>query len=301
MRSIGKDIQFALRAFRKSPVFTAVALLSLALGIGANTAIFTLLDQVLLKLMPVKNPQELVLLHMEGFHYGDNWGMNSLSYPMYRDFQDHNLVFSGVFCRFHTNVSLGFQGQTERIRGELVSGTYFPVLGVGAAIGRTFTPDDDRVPGGHPLAILSYSYWQSRFGGDPSLLGKSILINGHNFTLVGVAQKGFDGVELANPSQIFVPLMMRSQLMPLLDTEFEFHNRRTRWVNVFGRLKPGVSRQQAQVSLQPYFHSILEMEVKEAAFNKASAEARSRFLQNVIEVRPGSQGQPRFQQALSKA
>ncbi len=177
MRSIGKDIQFALRAFRKSPVFTAVALLSLALGIGANTAIFTLLDQVLLKLMPVKNPQELVLLHMEGFHYGSNWGMNSLSYPMYRDFQDRNSVFSGVFCRFRTNVSLGFQGQTERIRGELVSGTYFPVLGVGAAIGRTFTPDDDRVPDGHPLAILSYSYWQSRFG-DPLLLGKSILING---------------------------------------------------------------------------------------------------------------------------
>ena len=299
MRSIGKDIQFALRAFRKSPVFTVVALLSLALGIGANTAIFTLLDQVLLKLMPVKNPQELVLLHMEGFHYGDNWGMNSLSYPLYRDFQDHNSVFSGVFCRFRNTLSLGFNGQTERVRGELVSGTYFPVLGVGAAIGRTFTPDDDRVPDGHPLAILAYSYWQSRFGGDPSLLGKTVLINGHNFTLVGVAQKGFDGVELASPSQIFVPIMMRPQLMPLLDTEFDFHNRRTRWLNVFGRLKPGVSRQQAQASLRPYFHSILEMEVKEAAFNKASAEARSRFLQNVIEILPGSQGQPRYRQVLS--
>ena len=124
-------------------------------------------------------------------------------------------------------------------------------------------------------------------------------VNGHNFTLVGVAQKGFDGVELADPSQIFVPIMMRPQLMPLLDKPFDFNNRRTRWVNVFGRLKPGVSRQQAQASLQPYFHSMLEMEVKEAAFNKASAEVRARFLQNVIEVLPGAQGKPRFRELLS--
>jgi hypothetical protein len=112
------DIQFALRAFRKSPVFTAVALLSLALGIGANTAIFTLLDQVLLRLMPVKDPQELVLLHMEGFHYGNNWGSNALSYPMYRDLKADNSVFTGMFCRFGDQFSLGFNGQTERARGE---------------------------------------------------------------------------------------------------------------------------------------------------------------------------------------
>ncbi len=299
MRSIGKDIQFALRAFRKSPLFTCVALLSLALGIGANTAIFTLLDQVLLRLMPVKSPQELVLLHMEGFHYGSNWGYNSLSYPMYRDFEDHNSVFIGMFCRRQQDFSFGFQGQTERARGEMVSGTYFPVLGVGAAIGRAFTPADDRVPDGHPLAILSYSYWQSRFAGDRSILGKNVLVNGHNFTLIGVAQKGFNGMDLANPSQIFVPIMMRPQLMPELNEQFDFHNRRTRWVNVFGRLKPGVSRQQAQASLQPFFNGVLEMEVKEAAFNKASDEVRARFLQNVIELFPGSQGQPYFRKMLA--
>jgi len=298
MRSIGKDIQFALRAFRKSPVFTAVALLSLALGIGANTAIFTLLDQVLLRLMPVKNPQELVLLRMEGFHYGDNWGMNSLSYPMYRDFESHNAVFTGMFCRYSDQFSVGFNGTTERARGELVSGTYFPVLGVGSAIGRAFTPDDDRVPGGHPVAILSYDYWQSRFAGDPSILGKTIAVNGHNFTVVGVTQKGFYGVDPGSADQIFVPVMMRPQLMPLLNESFDFHNRRTRWVNVFGRLKPGVSRRQAQSSLQPFFHSMLEMEVKEAAFNKASAEVRARFLQNVIQTLPGGQGQSYFRQFL---
>lgn len=299
MRSIGNDIQFTLRGFRKSPVFTAVALLSLALGIGANTAIFSLLDQVLLRLMPVKNPQDLVLLHMEGFHYGDNWGQNSLSYPMYRDFQDHNSVFNGMLCRFAFPFSLGFQGKTERVRGELVSGTYFPVLGVGAAIGRTFTPEDDRVPDGHPVVILTYEYWQSRFAGDRGIIGKTVAVNGHNFTVVGVAQKGFEGMQVGNPVQAFVPIMMRPELMPQLDQEFDFHNRRTRWVQVFGRLKPGISRVQAQASLQPFFHSMLEMEEKEAAFNKASAEVRARFLQNVIQVLPGSQGQPRLQKILS--
>jgi predicted permease len=298
MRSIGKDIHFALRAFRKSPLFTAVALLSLALGVGANTAIFTLLDQVLLRLMPVKNPQELVLLHMEGFHYGSNWGDNALSYPMYRDFNANNSVFTGMFCRYGDHFSLGFNGTTERASGELVSGTYFPVLGAGAAMGRTFTPDDDRIPGGHPVAMLSYAYWQSRFAGDRSIIGKTVAVNGNNFTIVGVAQKGFDGVDLSNASQIFVPLMMRPQLMPLFNEELDFNNRRTRWVNVFGRLKPGISRRQAQASLQPYFHSMLELEVKEAAFNKASAEVRARFLQNIIEVLPGGQGQPRFRRMM---
>jgi predicted permease len=236
---------------------------------------------------------------MEGFHYGSNWGYNSLSYPMYRDFQDHNSVFSGMFCRRIQDFSFGFAGQTERTRGEMVSGTYFPVLGVGAAIGRMFTPDDDRVPDGHPLAILSYSYWQSRFAGDRSILGKNVVVNGHNFTLVGVAQPGFDGLDLGNPSQIFVPIMMRPQLMPELNEQFEFHNRRTRWVNVFGRLKPGISREQGQASLQPYFHSMLEMEVKEADFNKATAEVRARFLQNVIQALPGSQGQPYLRKMLT--
>jgi predicted permease len=299
MRSIGKDIQFALRAFRKSPVFTAVALLSLALGIGANTAIFSLLDQVLLRSMPVKSPQELVLLGMNGYHYGSNWGDHALSYPMYRDFKANNSVFSGMFCRFGNDFSLGFNGTTERVSGEFVSGTYFPVLGVGAAIGRTFTPDDDRIPNGHPVAVLSYAYWQSRFARDPSIVGKTVAVNGHNFTVVGVAEKGFDGVDISTASQVFVPVMMQPQLMPLFTQFLNFEDRRARWVNVFGRLKPGVSRRQALATLQPYFHSMLEMEVKEAAFNKASPEVRTRFLQNVLEVVPGAQGKPRFRELMS--
>lgn len=299
MRSIGKDIQFALRAFRKSPVFTAVALLSLALGIGANTAIFTLLDQVLLRLMPVKDPQELVLLSTNGINYGSNWGENALSYPMYRDFKANNSVFSGMFCRFPTQFSLGFNGTIERTTGEFVSGTYFPVLGVGAAIGRTITPDDDRIQNGQPVAMLSYDYWRSRFAADRSVIGSLVTVNGKAYTVVGVAQKGFQGVDVGQASQIFIPLMTLPQVMPLLKDQLDFNNRRTRFVNVFGRLKPGISRRRAQASLQPYFHSMLEMEVKEAAFNKASAAVRARFLRNSIDALPGGQGQPRIRRMLS--
>src|ERR1700688_619799 len=207
MASASNDLRFALRSFKKSPVFTAVAVLSLALGIGANTAIFTLLDQILLRMLPVKNPRELVLLSMKGFHYGGNWGGNALSFPMYRDFKANNKVFTEMFCPFPFRVSLGYNGQTERVMGELVSGTYFPLLGVSAAAGRTFTPEDDRIPDGHPVVMLSYAYWQSRCAADRSIVGKTVAVNGHNFTVVGVAQKGFDGVDLGAPSRIFVPLM----------------------------------------------------------------------------------------------
>src|SRR5271170_8498281 len=165
MHNLWADLRYAFRSLRKAPVFTAVAVLSLALGIGANTAIFTLLDQILLRLLPVKDAKQLTLLTMRGPHYGSNWGGNAISYPMYRDFQDNNQVFSGMFCRFPIPASLGYGGKTNRASVELVSGTYFPVLGIGATIGRTISPDDDRTPGGHPLAVLTYDFWQSRFGG----------------------------------------------------------------------------------------------------------------------------------------
>src|SRR3984885_5563121 len=140
------DIRYALRTFRKSPVFVAVAVLSLALGIGANTAIFTLIDQVLLRLLPVKNPEQLVQLWGRGDHYGSNNGQNKLSYPMYADFRDHNPIFSGMFCSSSSTMNVSIGGKTDRVQGELVSGTYFPVLGVGAALGRVFSPGDERIP-----------------------------------------------------------------------------------------------------------------------------------------------------------
>ena len=293
-----RDFKYALRMLGRAPGFTAVAVLTLALGIGANTAIFTLLDQVLLRLVPVKKPQELVLLTMRGKHYGNNWGGNAISYPMYRDFQDHNEVFTGMFCRFPRYVSVTFGGRAERVEAELVSGTYFDVLGAGAALGRTFTPDDDRVPNGHPLVVLSYDYWRTRFGGDPGILGKTVIVNNHDMTVIGVAQAGFAGVELGHAPKLFVPMMMQQEVFLVNFTDM-LKDRRTRWVNAFGRLKPGVTVEKAKASLQPFMHSMLEMEVQQPAFSRASAYTREQFLKCWIDVLPGSQGRSYARQTLS--
>jgi predicted permease len=295
MSTLWNDVRYAMRGFRRTPLFTAIAVLSLAFGIGANTAIFSLIDQVLLRLLPVKQPEQLVLLSMKGMHYGSNWGGNAISYPMYKDFQDNNQVFSGMFCRFPMETGLGFGNRTERVDAELVSGSYFPVLGVMAAAGRLFTPDDDRLPGGHPLAVLSYGFWQTRFAGATSIIGKTVVVNGRNLTVIGVAQRGFDGVELGHTSKVFIPVMMKAQMTPYWDG---MKDRRQRWVNAFGRLKPGVSATQAYAALQPFMHSMLEMEVKEAAFRNAADYTRREFLKNTIEVLPGSQGRSYVRQKL---
>lgn len=297
MSEIWGSLRYAFRSLRKSPVFTVVAILSLALGIGANTAIFSLLNQILLRLLPVKDPQRLVLLNTVGTNYGDNYGGNAISYPMYRDFQDQNQVFSGMFCRRSTQVSLTSGGQTELVTAETVSGSYFPTLGVGAAFGRTFTPEDDRIPSGHPIIILSYDYWRTRFAADRSILGKTIVVNGHAMTVLGVAEQGFDGVELGRATKIFVPIMME----PVLDSRHQdfLTSRRIRWVNAFGRLKPGITPAAAKASLQPFMHSMLEMEVREAAFSRAPASDRESFLKNIIDVLPGSQGRSFIRSQLS--
>src|SRR5512137_790547 len=189
-----RDFKYALRTLARTPGFTAIAVLTLALGIGANTAIFTLLDQVLLRRLPVKDPQQLVLLTMKGRHYGSNWGGNAISHPMFRDFREHNEVFSDMFCRFPNSASLSFGQQAERVSVELVSGTYFSTLGVVPAMGRILTPEDDISPNGHPYVVLNYNFWKTRFAADPQIVGKTLIINNYKMTVVGVSQEGFDGV-----------------------------------------------------------------------------------------------------------
>ncbi len=287
LEQITQDVRYGFRSLRKSPLFTAVAVLTLAFGIGANTAIFSVMDQVLLQLLPVKHPEQLVLVAERGIRFGDSWGDNDISYPMYRDFRDHNQVFSGMFCRFPTGVSLGYGDRTERVDAELVSGSYFRVLGVTAAIGRTLTPDDDRVPGGHPVAMLSYNFWQIRFSSDAAIVGKQIVVNGYTFTVIGVAQAGFDGVELGYKSKVFVLMMMKAQMAP---RSGGLEDRSLSWVTAFGRLKPGISIAQANASLQPLMHSILEVEVQEPRLQHYSDYDRAQFLKNTVELLPGSQG-----------
>jgi predicted permease len=297
MGAIWNDLRFALRTLRKSPVFTGVAVLSLALGIGANTAIFSLLDQILLRLLPVKDPQQLVLLTIRGSEYGNNSGGNAMSYPLYRDFSADNSVVSAMFARFPFTMSVSVSGATERVEGELVTGTYFPVLGVRAAVGRVFTPDDDRTVGGHPVAVLSHAYWKARFGGDAAVVGKTITVNAHNLTVVGVAQPEFNGVEFGRTTQIFVPILMKAQMTPMWDA---LEDRRWRWVNAFGRLKPGVTQQQAQAAIQPIYHSVLEKEVQEPVFLSATPRDRAQFLKNTILVLPAAQGRSFLRQQLTK-
>ena len=282
------DLRYAVRSLLKSPVFLLVGVLSLALGIGANTAVFTLLDQVLLALLPVDNPQQLVQLKENGEFYGSNTGDNALSYPIYQDFSSQNRVFSGMFCSSQTPMSATFDNRSERALGELVSGTYFPVMGVRAALGRLFTSEEDGPQGTSPYAVLSYAYWQSRFAGDPSIVGKEIVVNNRKLTIVGVAKRGFEGIEPLFATQVYVPITMAAQVT---SEEKPLENRRRRWIQVFGRLKQGATPAQAQASLQPIFHSVLEMEVQQAEFAHASAHAREQFVKMTVSVMPGGGGQ----------
>ncbi len=283
-----QDIRYAIRTLSKAPVFVSVAILSLALGIGANTAIFTLVNQVLLRLLPVKNPQELVYLAGRGRHYGSNTGRNRISYLMYAEIRDTNQVFSGMFAASRTSMSAVFDGRTESVAGELVSGNYFPVLGVSPALGRLFTHRDDLKQQENPYAVLSYGYWSSRFARDPGVIGRKLILNGFPFTIVGVSPPGFDGTDPGYSPQVRVPITMKAQL-----TNGSFgslNNRRERWLTAYGRLKPGISVARAKASLQPLFHQMLEREVREQAFAKAAPDTKKQFLSMWMDVQPASKG-----------
>src|SRR5258708_1193416 len=296
-----EDLGYSLRGLRKSPTFTIVALLSLALGIGANTAVFNLMDEALLRSLPVKHPEQLVLFSAPGPRRGSiNTSYDdtlTFSYPMYRDFRDRNPVFSGVLARFPISFSMSWHDQTERINGDLVSGNYFEVLGLNAAIGRTLTQEDDKTPGAHPVVVLSYGFWKRRFGADPGVLNQSITLNAHQMTIVGVAQEGFKSVGIGEAADVFVPMMMRAQMSPAAGDDLD--KRRSMWLNIFARLKPGVSRQQAEVATNTLWKPILESEVKEMP--NASQTVRTNFVKRHLSLRPGRKGVSAPQDQLSGA
>ena len=287
MRDVVRDIKFALRSFRKSPVFTTVAVLSLALGIGANTAIFSLINQLILRPLPIRDPQSMALLKGVGRHYGRNNGYNAFSYPMYQDIRDRNTVFAGMMCRYSLTANIGTSSQVEIVQSELVSGNYFPLLGIGAVRGRVFNASDDLRAGEHPYAVLSYAYWKSRFAGDPAIVGQKIQYNNYPLTVVGVSQPGFDGMEPGIPAAVFVPVMMTPQVRPGFA---RLYDRRSRWINAYGRLKPGETLGQAKAGLQPLFHQIISTEVLEPPFRNAAPEVKQQFLMMSLDVLRGSQG-----------
>src|SRR4051794_7675350 len=298
MPAILRDFRYAVRTLRKSPVFLAVAVLSLALGIGANTAIFSLVNQLILQPLPVRAPHQLVMLAGRGNHYGGNNGPDRISYPMYQEIRDKNQVFSGMFCTYPTTVSASFQGRTELIGADFVSGNYFPVLGIGAAVGRVFTASDDLMQGGHPLAVLSHGYWRTRFGSAPDIVGRQIVVNGVTLTIIGVSPAGFDGVEPGRAPQIRIPMTMKDSLPR--SSFGRLNSNRFRWTEVFGRLKPGMTMEKAQAGLQPLFHQILNREVTEKPFARAAPIVKQEFLKMWMEVMPGSMGRSNLRRTYSK-
>ena len=282
------SIRYAVRAFRRNPVFTAVTVGSLALGIGANTAVFTLLDQLVLRLLPVQQPKQLVMIWPSEPYMGDSNGERVTSYPMYQEFQRRAQAFDFVFGAFDQQVSMSFQGGTERAGAELVSGNYFQALGVGPALGRVFSPEaDDWVYKGHPSVVLSYRYWLNRFEGDRSITGKKILVNSYPMEIVGVAAPGFRGLDPAASPEFWVPIQMKPLMTPGLD---DMGNRRAHWVHVFARMKVGYSVESARASLQPLFHQLLAQELQEPAMSQISAYDRNRFLRRTAVVETAATG-----------
>jgi predicted permease len=284
-----KDIRYALRGFRKNPSFTAIAILSLALGIGANTAIFSLLDRVLLRYLPVQRPAELVLFKADGPRRGSvetNYDdRNTFSYPMYKDFRDRAPMFNGVLAWLPAQVSWALQGRTELVQANLVTGNFFDVLGVETALGRPLTPDDDRVAGAGTVAVLSHGFWEEKLGSDPGVLNRTVSINGHSMTIIGVAERGFQGLAVGESPALFIPVTMEPQILSfgnILD------DRRSMWLNVIARLRPGITARSAESAMNVFWRPILEAELKEMPH--VGSTVQQKFLARHFYVVPAGNG-----------
>ena len=296
MSTFTQDVRYAVRTLTRTPGFSLVVVFTLGLGIGANTAIFSLMDQVLLRLLPVKNPSELVQLDGPGAFSGRTYNDRTFSYPMYVDLRDRNDVFSGLIARFPSSATLTARNQAERVDVELVSGNTFDVLGVSPAVGRALSPDDDRNPGAHPVAVLSHSYWQRRFAGSSSALNQVVTINSTPVTIVGVAPRGFAGVAATQSPDLFMPLMMKAQITP---TWNDLDNRRSRWLNVIGRLKPGLTADAAKARLDVLYQQINQHELTSVpAFASGSQRFRDNFLSKKLTLHPASQGLSDLRQSV---
>jgi predicted permease len=290
MTSILADLRLAVRGLRRSPLFALVAILSLALGIGANTAIFTLIDQMLLRKLPVAEPERLVMLYQQGSHNGSNMGSRMHSYPLYQDLQQKAEPLQEVLCRRLVPASVSVDNQTERVDAEMVSGNFFTMLGVKPALGRVFSSEeDDRIYRGHPVVVLGYDYWVNRFARDPGVIGKTIRVNNYPMTIVGVSARGFAGLDPAQAPQIRVPILMKPVMVP--DWEWvHFDDRRTRWVQVFGRLKPGYTLASAAAPLQGLFMQVRNYEMTLPAAKDWSQYSRDRFMQGKLLVEAAAMG-----------
>jgi predicted permease len=284
MTLVTQDLRLAVRGLVRSPLFALVAICSLALGIGANTAIFTLIDQLLLRRLPVRNPHELVMLYQQGPHPGSNMGSRMHSYPIYQEYQRRATPLAEVIARRLVSTSVGIDNQTERVDAEMVSGNYFTMLGVTPAVGRVFnSQEDDQTDQGHPVVVLGHDYWTTRFAGDPAVVGRTILINNYPMTIVGVSAAGFAGIDPSRAPALRIPIQMKPVVVP----EWEWvrmDDPRTRWVQVFARLKPGETMASAQAPLQGLFLQIRQHEMTLVGAKNWTPYMREQFVKGQIRL-----------------
>jgi predicted permease len=287
-----RSLKFAIRTLFRTPFVTAIAIVSLALGIGATAGIFSVFHQVLLQSLAVRDPSTLVNLSAPGPKPGfGSCGRAGdcevvFSYAMFRDLQKTQTVFTDIAAHVGFGANFAYEGQTSSGEGLLVSGSYFPVLELQPAVGRLLDASDDRVAGESRVVVLSYSYWSSRFGLDPAILDKQVIVNGQRLTIVGVAPKGFDGTTIGMRPAVFVPITMRS----VLDVETGWSLRTDYWAYLFARLRPGVTIEAARASLGTQYHAIIN-DVEAPLQKDMSAQTMARFRAKPVLVAPGGRGQ----------
>lgn len=286
-----RGLRQSMRSLVRTPGFTVVAVLMLALGIGANTEIFSLLDRMMLRELPVRDPERLVVFRSPGFNPGmdrNSGQKQSFSYPKYLDFRDRCDVFEGVAARYSAAGSLGYRGATEMVSVELVSGDYFGVLGVNPALGRVFTRADDRVQMGHPVVVLSHFYWNRRFNRDPAIVGRTIKVNGFPMTVVGVSDEKFLGIDRTSMSEIRVPIMMKDLFTQDWRGGLDKTARDWAWLNIIGRVKKGIAPDQAESRANVFYRGILKDEVN--MLTGPWLARREEFLKRRLELLPASSG-----------
>ena len=287
-----RSLKFAIRTLFRTPFVTAIAIVSLALGIGATAGIFSVFHQVLLQSLAVPDPSELVNLSAPGPKPGfGSCGRAGdcevvFSYAMFRDLQKTQTVFTDIAAHVGFGANLAYEAQTSSGEGLLVSGSYFPVLELQPALGRLLNSNDDKLVGESRVVVLSYNYWSSRFGLDPTILNKQVIVNGQSLTIVGVAPKGFDGTTIGMRPAVFVPITLRS----VLDVDTGWSLRTDYWAYLFARLRPGVTIEAARASLGTQYHAIIN-DVEAPLQKDMSAQTMARFRAKPILLAPGGRGQ----------
>ncbi len=291
MDDFSQDLRYALRTLAKNPGFAAVVIVTLALGIGANTAIFSLLDQVLLRLLPVQEPERLVVLDAPGAFSGSSHvqsdTLTPISHPMFEALRDRSEVFENVLAHYSAPVHLTAGATTENASADIVSGSYFPTLGLKPAHGRLLGPQDDQDNGAHAVVVLGHGFWSRRFGADPKLVGQPVLVNSQPMVVVGVAPLGFTGIEIGSEVDVYVPLAMLHQAIPNWPRGLD--DWRTRFLTPIARLKRGLSLEQATAGANTLYRQLLAEDL--ATLQTAPSErSRKAFLEKRLELLPGGRG-----------